>query len=174
MAESVIRVYLPATLPMVGKLRDAGELEPPRTAHAVTPNLREWYTDGDQEELEYVAFTRAAQDALGLLRADGAAPPRRVVLSADLPQRSVSLVDQRLGSSLVQVTAAVPLSCLAAIHIDDQQAMAEVAAAVAVVSKALAGDEDASFVVDSVEDHDLAWFAPSELDQLLDIDPIAG
>jgi len=29
-------------------------------AHAVTPALREWYAEGDEEELEYVAFTRAA------------------------------------------------------------------------------------------------------------------
>jgi hypothetical protein len=168
MTDSVIRVYLPATLSMLRTLRESGELNPPLRAHAVTPDLREWYSSGDQEELEYVAFTRAAQDALPLLRADDTAPRLRVVLSVDLPQRAVLRGEQRLGSSLVEVTAAVPLSGLAAIHVDDRHAVADVAAAVTVVSQALAGDEDAGFVVDSVEDHELAWFGPSELDQLID------
>jgi hypothetical protein len=41
-----------------------------------------------------------------------------------------------------------------------------VAAAVAVVLAAAAGDEDAQFIVDAVEDHELEWYDPSELDQL--------
>lgn len=168
MADSVIRVYVPATLSVVRALREAKELAPPRQAHAVTPALREWYANGDQEELEYVAFTRAAQDALPLLRADGEAPRRRVVLSVDLPPEAVRGAEQTLGSSRVEVIAPVSLAALAAVHVDDGNAVADVTAAVAVVSRALAGEEDAEFVVDSVEDNELAWFAPSELDQLLD------
>ncbi len=67
------RIYVPATLAMLAPLRDRGDLaatasEPALLAHMVTPMLREWYVEGDEEELEYVAFTRAAQTALRLLR----------------------------------------------------------------------------------------------------------
>src|SRR5437763_267047 len=85
-----LRVYLPATMQALGSLRERGEFGPsgsdgrPLEAHAVTPALREWYAEGDDEELEYVAFTRAAQAALQLLRHDPAAPRRRVVIPADV------------------------------------------------------------------------------------------
>ena len=69
-----VRVYLPATVPMLAAMRESGRLgDGPAVAHAVTPALREWYAEGDEEELEYVAFTRAAQASLLLLPAT----PRR-------------------------------------------------------------------------------------------------
>ena len=84
----LIRVYVPATVPMLAQLRAAGRwADGPMVVHAVTPALREWYAEGDEEELEYVAFTRAAQGALRLLRHDPTAPRRRVVVSADRPDR---------------------------------------------------------------------------------------
>ena len=46
----------------------AAFLTAPPEVHAVTPDLREWYAEGDEEELEYVAFTRAAQGALRVLK----------------------------------------------------------------------------------------------------------
>ena len=84
----MIRIYVPATLPMLRPLRSRADIGPPTgapmlDAHAVTPLLREWYVEGDEEELEYVAFTRAAQTALQLLRADPLARRRRVVISAE-------------------------------------------------------------------------------------------
>src|SRR3954463_3139712 len=86
----LVRVYVPATVPMLAALRSSGQLgEGPTVAHAVTPALREWYAEGDEEELEYVAFTRAAQDALHLLRRDPQAPRRRVVVSADVPSSAL-------------------------------------------------------------------------------------
>src|ERR1043166_6103660 len=84
-------------------------------AHAVTADLREWYAEGDEEELEYVAFTRAAQGALRLLRHDPKAPRRRVVVSADVPANAVKKADQDLGSSLVGMAQSVPLDAVAAI-----------------------------------------------------------
>ena len=42
-----------------------------------------------------------------------------------------------------------------------------VAAAADVVEEALAGDPDAQFTVDGAEDHELEWYAVSELDQLV-------
>jgi len=162
-----MRVYLPATMSQLAALRDTGRLTVPPEAHAVTPTLREWYAEGDEEELEYVAFTRAAQGALRLLRHDPKAPRRRVVVSADVPAGALHGADQDLGSSLVGVDGAVPLDAVAAIHVDGVGAELDVAAAAEVVDEAAAGDPDAQFTVDGAEDHELEWYAPSELDQLV-------
>jgi hypothetical protein len=168
-----LRVYLPATIQALGSLRQRGEFGPtgsdgrPVEAQAVTPALREWYAEGDEEELEYVAFTRAAQSALRLLRHDPAAPRRRVVVAADVPARYLAGMESELGSSVVRLAAPVPLAAVAAIHVDAEEAQPDVAAAAKVVEEALAGDPDAQFTVDSAEDHELAWYDVSELDQLV-------
>ena len=63
-----MRVYLPATLPALAELHKTGLIAPaPLTAYAVTPALREWYIEGDSEELEYAALTDAARASLRLL-----------------------------------------------------------------------------------------------------------
>ncbi|MGC1213200.1 MAG: hypothetical protein WA890_18270 [Micromonospora sp.] len=165
MTDELVRVYVPATAPMLARLREQGLVA--AEAHAVTPTLREWYAEGDEEELEYVAFTRAAQDALLLLRADAAAPRRRVVVSADLPPSAVGRVDGELGSSVVRLDAPVPVSAVAAIHVDGAEAVEDVAAAADVVAEAQAGDPDAQFTVDGAEDHELEWYDVTELDLLL-------
>lgn len=163
----LVRVYVPATMPMLAALRASGSLgEGALTAHAVTPSLREWYAEGDEEELEYVAFTRAAQGALQLLRHDPAAPRRRVVISADVASGSVKREEVELGSSTVRLLGPVALGDVAAIHVDSGDVSDEIAAAVDVIEEALAGDPDAQFTVDGAEDHELEWFAVSELDQL--------
>lgn len=162
---SLVRVYVPATLPMLADLRVQGTL-PAAEAHAVTPELREWYAEGDEEELEYVAFVRAAQGALPLLYADPEAPRRRVVVSADLPPGAVQRRGAELGSSTVRLDGPVPVGAVAAIHVDSAEAVEDVAAAVTVVMKAQAGDPDAQFVVDGAEDHELAWYDVSELGDL--------
>jgi hypothetical protein len=173
MAYDVVRLYLPATLPLLALLRRRGELTPYTSdgqdvvAHAVTPSLREWYAEGDDEELEYVAFTRAAQAALRLLRHNSAAPRRRVVVSADLSRRAVAAVDHELGSSAVRVSGPVPLSAVAAIHVDAPEAERDVAAAVEAVEAAASGNPDAQFTVDGAEGHELAWYDVSELDQIV-------
>jgi hypothetical protein len=161
------RVYLPATLPMLATLRADGRVSIPveASAHAVTPDLREWYAEGDEEELEYAAFTRAAQESLSLLRLDPSAPPRRVVFSADVAGAEPLL--RRLGSSAVRVSGPVLLASVAAVHVDGKDAEADVRAAVAVVADALGGDDDAQFTVDGVEDHELEWYDVTELDQIV-------
>lgn len=161
----LVRVYLPATVPMLASLRAGGLTV--ADAHAVTPNLREWYAEGDEEELEYVAFTRAAQAALGLLRRDVDAPRRRVVISADLPSTVVDRTSGDLGSSEVTLAGPVTVDAVAAIHVDGVAAADDVAAAADVVEEAIAGDPDAQFTVDSAEDHELEWYDVSELDALL-------
>ncbi|BCL15827.1 DUF6912 family protein [Micromonospora sagamiensis] len=165
MTDDLVRVYVPATVPMLTRLRDEGL--PAGAVHAVTPGLREWYAEGDEEELEYVAFTRAAQDALRLLHDDPSAPRRRVVVSADVPAAVLGRPDGELGSSIVDLAQPVGVRAVAALHVDGEEAVTDVAAAAAVVDRALAGDEDAQFTVDGVEDHELEWYDPSELDLLL-------
>lgn len=165
---ALVRVYLPATMPMLARLRDEGRLAVPATvpAHAVTPQLREWYVGGDEEELEYAAFTRAAQEALYLLRSDPQAARRRVVISADQPDSQVVAVSRELGSSAVRAGAEIAISDVAALHIDAAEAEADVQAAVAALDRAEAGDPDAQLAVDGAEDHELAWYDISELEHL--------
>jgi Family of unknown function (DUF6912) len=163
-----IRVYLPATVALLATLHKRGELGPaPLAAHAVTPALREWYAEGDDEELEYVAFTRAAQGALQLLRRDADAPRRRVVVSADVPASAVLRDDPELGSSVVRLSIPIRLAAVAAIHVDGADAALDVAAAAQVVEEALAGDPDAQFTVDGAEDHQLEWYDVSEIETLV-------
>lgn len=157
-----VRVYLPATLHLLGTLRERGEVTVP-TGHAVTPGLREWYREGDEEELAYLAFNRAAQAALVLLHADPAAPRRRVVISVDASATPVGGV----GASEVRLAGPVPRSAVAAIHVDGVAAEREVAVAAAAVPAAAGGDADAQLVVDGAEEHELEWYDVSELDQLL-------
>jgi hypothetical protein len=167
-SDELVRVYLPATVPLLARLRADGELVLPdgSTGHAVTATLREWYTEGDEEELEYVAFTRAAQDSLHLLHHDPQAPRRRAVIAVDL-ERTAPL-DAELGASAVSVGGVVGLRQVAAIHVDSAAAEADVAAAADAVILAFVGDDDAQFIVDSAEDHELEWYDVSELDTLLD------
>src|SRR3954470_11014460 len=126
----LVRVYVPATMPTLAALRASGQLgDGPMIAHAVTPALREWYAEGDEEELEYVAFTRAAQGALQLLRHDPSAPRRRVVVSADAPARAAAAGGGALGSSDVLLSRPVTLASVAAIHVDGAGAVEDVSAA---------------------------------------------
>jgi hypothetical protein len=150
-------------------LHKEGAFTPDRAVpgHAVTAQLREWYAEGDEEELEYVAFTRAAQDALHLLRHDPQAPRRRVVIATDLPSDQVVALNQELGSSAVRPPGSVAVGAIAAVHVDGAGAEADVRAAAVVVAEAAAGDPDAQFAVDGAEDHELEWYDVSELGQLI-------
>lgn len=160
------RIYLSASLATLCRMHETGEL-PVHLVHAVTPGLREWYTEGDIEDLEYAAFTRAAQDALALLAGETGTSPRRVVVSADLPDGEIGHEPGELGDSHVTVASAVPLGAVAAIHVDGADAEADVAAACRVVEAARHGDPDAEFIVSACEDHELEWYDPSELEVLL-------
>jgi hypothetical protein len=163
-----MRVYLPATVPLLTQLRKDGRLglADGVTGHAVTPDLREWYAEGDEEELEYVAFTRAAQAALVLLHQDAGAPRRRAVIAVDVQPGRATPVERTLGSSAVRFTGDVTLAEVAAVHVDGRAAEADVAAAAEVAAAAAGGDDDAQFTVDGAEDHELEWYDVSELDQL--------
>ncbi|KAA9381564.1 hypothetical protein F5972_01635 [Microbispora cellulosiformans] len=164
-----MRVYLPSTLPALARVVAAGELGPaPLNGFAVTPALVEWYASGDTEELEYVALTEAARASLRLLAAgqeEGAA--RRVVLAAEVPDETVKAGAGLKERAHVRVVEPVPLKLLAAVHVDDPAAVPDVEAAIAALPAADAGDDDARFVVDGVEDHELLWYATQEIPDLL-------
>jgi hypothetical protein len=177
-----MRVFLPSTLPALATALKAGQVGPgaqgdqpdpegqaglgPVPGFAVTPSLREAYASGDEEELEYTALTEAARASLRLLAADPAAPPRRVVLAAELPAEQARW-DPRDGEpARVLIGAPIPLARLASALIDAPEAAADVRGAVEALPAADAGDEDAKFAVDGAEGHELGWYAAQELPYL--------
>ncbi|GAA4235976.1 hypothetical protein GCM10022254_44490 [Actinomadura meridiana] len=168
-----MRVYLPSTLTLLAAAHAAREIGPaPFAASAVTPALREWYAGGDLEELEYAAMSAGARASLRLLAADPAAPRRRVVLAAEVPDNLVGwAANAELGTddrALVEVSAAVPWTKVASGHVDGTDAAADIAAAIEALPAADAGDDDARFTVDGAEGHELLWYATQELQHLFD------
>jgi hypothetical protein len=138
----------------------------PVRGYAVTPALREWYSGGDIEELEYVAMMHAARESLRLLAADPHAPRRRVVLAVDVPDQQVAAEAGFDEPGLVEVRSPVPTRAVASGLVDDDDAGADLAAAVAALPDADAGDEDAQFTVDGADGHELQWYATQELADL--------
>ncbi|WP_448617682.1 DUF6912 family protein [Geodermatophilus sp. URMC 65] len=169
-----MRVYLPATTNVLRTLVDEGSLTGPLTAFAVTLGLREFYAlsdaGADEEELEYAALLAAARASLRLVDVDPSAARRRVVLAADVPDSAVSEVeDPDADRGAVRITGDVTLAAVASAHVDGAEAEDDVRAAVGVVLEADLGSEDAQFVVDQAEGHELAWYATQEIGTLLEL-----
>lgn len=169
-----MRIFIPATVPMLRPLVDSGELRlPSSTAFALTPTLRETYTAGDTEELEYVAMQAAARGSLRLISSglgaddDGVVINRRVVVAVDLDDATPrpDLEDAAVGLA----TGPVPGTAVAAVHVDAPDAEQAVRAAAAAVGAADLGDHDAEFSVGEAEDHQLGWYATQELRFLLEL-----
>jgi hypothetical protein len=154
------------TLPALAAALHAGSVEAP-LAYAVTAALREWYTEGDEEELEYAATTAAARASLRRLA--GTESPRRAVLAADVPDSSVRPAPD-VDRAAVRLRDPVDLSQVASALVDDPAAVPDVRQAVAALAAADAGDEDAVFTVDAVEDHELGWYAAQELSALVQLE----
>ncbi len=162
-----MRVYLPCTLPILAALLRDGQLGPaPVRGYAVTPELREWYSSGDLEELEYAALAQAAKASLRLLLADPQASRRRVVLAAELPDETVADIAGFDEPALVEVAAPVAAQRVVSGHVDEPYAAADIQAAIAALSAADSGDDDARFAVDSAEGHELLWYATQELQHI--------
>jgi hypothetical protein len=162
-----MRVYLPATLPMLRDVLASGEIGPaPLNAFAVTPTLREWYAEGDLEELEYAALTDAARASLRLLDSQPDAPRRRVVLAADVADSAASPAPD-LERAVVRLSVAVLLSTVVSAHVDAEGAEDDIREAADAIAFADGGDPDARFRVDGAEGHELLWYAVQEIPDLL-------
>jgi hypothetical protein len=166
-----VRVYLPSTLSGLRTLLDTGELgTPPLPAYAVTGALREWYAEGDEEELEYAAMALAARASLRLL-------DRGLLLEPGLGARRVVVVAEvgavepapEVDRAAVRVLEPVPVRLVQAVHVDDPDAEADVRAAAEALVEADLGSEDAAFVVDQAEGHELQWYATQEIGPLLEL-----
>jgi creatinine amidohydrolase/Fe(II)-dependent formamide hydrolase-like protein len=158
------RVYVPSTFTLLQDVVQGGGVGPvPLRAHAVTAALREAYAEGSDEEWEYVASTAAAQTALALLVQGDV--PRRVVLAVDA--ETVRQVDDP-DPTVVEVDDPVPLRRVAAVLVDGEDAVDDVAAAVAALADAGRGEAEVDAVVERCLDHDLAWYASQEIPDLLD------
>ena len=166
-----MRMYIPATLPMLAELVADGSMQPRSgTAFAVTPALREAYAEGDDEELAEVALGEAARASLRLLSAesDDAGKLRRAVVVADAPTDAATARPD-LDDAVVRVSGRVNLDQVAAVYVDNAAAEPAVRAAIAVIDEADLGDEDAELTVGDAQDHDLAWYATQELPFLLEL-----
>ena len=166
-----MRVYLPSTLSGLRALLDTGELgPPPLPGYAVTGALREWYAEGDEEELEYAAMTLAARACVRLLDRALLLEPglaaRRVVVVAEV---SAAEPAPDVDRAAVRVLEPVPLRLVQAVHVDDADAETDVRAAAEALVEADLGSEEAAFVVEQAEGHELQWYATQEIGPLLEL-----
>jgi len=181
------RVYVPTTLAGLTRAQHRGRLDDAAgvvnaagggdgagggesaggvlAAHAVTGAVREWYVEGNQEELEYAALIEAAESSLRLLAIEPGVPRRRVVLAIDVPEALISPGGEHRSS--VRVSGPVALSQVVSLHVDEVESESIIAAAVEAQPGAAAGDEDAQFQLDEAEACDLLWYDISEIDDLI-------
>lgn len=166
-----MRVYVPLTLGRLAEAYKAGEVGAgvgagaggeggSLSAYAVTPALREWCGSDDVEELEYAALSQAAAASLRLIAEESGGARRRVVLAADVAEGALADVAGAEAGALgeVRVAGVLPFKKVAAVHVDAEDAEADVAAALG-----SAGQGDAV----GVEDHELLWFATQEIPGLI-------
>lgn len=163
-----MRIYLPATTADLIALRDEGSLAGPRAATALTPDLREFYASGGDEELEYAALSEAARLSLRMIDNDPGAARRRVVIVAEVPDSAVT-ADESNGRGVVRLADALTLGDVASLQVDDAEAEDAVRAAADVVLEADLGSADAQFVVDGAEGFELGWYGTQELGILLEL-----
>ena len=169
-----MRIYLPATTTVLRTLVDEGRLPGPHTAFAVTPQLRQFYAhsdaEADTEELEYAALLAAARASLRLLDIDPTAARRRVVIAADVPESAVRPIDDPdTDRGAVRVDADVQATDVASALIDGADAEGDIRAAVNVVLEADLGSDEAQFLVDQAEGHELAWYATQEIGPVIEL-----
>jgi len=164
-----VRVYLPATFGMLASLEE-NKLIHARNgwAFAATDALHDFFTSGDEEEIEAFAFDDAALASIRLLAIgdEERHPHRRVVISADVADATA---DPEMGESVVRLAGPVKLEDVAAIHVDIAEAEQATAKAIEVVDAADLGDEDAELTVGDAQDNYMAFYDPSELPVLVEL-----
>ena len=163
-----MRVYIPATFAMLEQLNEQGVLHARNGwGFAATPELTEFFTSGDQEEIEAVAFDDAALASIRLLAIgdEERFPHRRVVVSADVDATG----EPDMGESVVKVSGPVELKDVAAVHVDVREAEDATKRATELIDAADLGDEDAELAVGDAQDNYMAFFDPSELPFLIEL-----
>lgn len=167
-----VRVFLPATFAMLTELEETGQLAARSGwGFTVTPALREFYTEGDEEEIEYSAFLEAAMASLRLLAIgdEEKFPHRRVVISVDVDD-SVVTPKPDMGEPVVALNpATITKDNLQAIHVDIEESEAATAKAIAAIDNADLGDEDAELAVGDALDNFMAFYDPTELPILVEL-----
>ena len=167
-----MRVFIPGTTTILRGVLDTGGLQAdgddPLTGFAVTSAVRERYTDGNEEELEYVALLLAARGSLRLLDLDPGSVRRRVVLAVEVPPSDVTVIDD-VEPGAVRVSRTVAMSDIASVHVDDADAEDAVRAAARVMIEADLGDESAEQIVEDTEGFELSWYANQEIGALLEL-----
>ena len=151
--EQRMYVFLPSTVPaLAAALAERRVDGAPLTAFTADPG-----PGSDTEEAEYEAMYAAAEGSLRLLGEDPDAPRRRVVLAAEVPDDLVEHEGRAgHGAARVRVTGAVPYKKFRSAHVDDPEAVDDIAAAVADPGS------------DAAEEHELMWFAVQELRHLVE------
>lgn len=169
---SKVRVYLPATFAMLSELKETGQLAARSGwGFTVTPASREFYTEGDEEEIAYSAFLEASMASLRLLAIgdEESFPHRRVVISVDVDD-SVVTPHPDMGDPVVKLDPAVITeSHVQAIHVDVEESEEATAKAIEVIDSADLGDEDAELAVGDALDNFMAFYDPSELPFLVEL-----
>lgn len=152
-----VRIYIPATSADVSK-----EDLLPRLVHAVTRELEHAMPAEGEEVLESVAMGAAADDSLRILTAlaqgGETIRPLRVVVVADVADSRVEPVpgDDLLPTAR-RLVRPVGWDAVASIHVDDDEALEDLLAAIG-------GDEQA---FERVADEDLMWYDVEEREDLI-------
>lgn len=162
-----MRVFVPATMPMLEELIKDGMLMPVSgTVFSVTPALREEYVSDDDDELAEVAIMEAARGSLRLLSAHPDVRMRRVVLAVDIEGAELR---PDLDAAVLRVKEPILLKKVASALVDLEVAEPAVARAVDCIDAADLGDEDAELALGDAEDHGLAWYATQEIPFLIEL-----
>jgi len=163
-----VRVYIPATFAMLKELDTDGVIHARSGwGFAATPALIEFFTSGDEEEIEAVAFDDAALASLRLLAIGDEPdfPHRRVVISADVD----AVPQPDMGESVVKLSTPVAFEDVAAIHVDIAAAEDATKRATELIDAADLGDQDAELAVGDAQDNYLAFYDPTELPFLVEL-----
>ena len=142
-----MRIYVPATLPLLQQWRQAGGIPSDAISYAVTAAVTA-AVDGDSEEHEYAVSVLAADESLLLLAGEPDAQRRRVVVAVDAAANEAE-------GALVQLSEDIAWSKVAALLVDDVRSTNLVVAAIEAADPEL------------LDETQLLWFAPDELDALV-------
>jgi hypothetical protein len=156
------RVYLPTTLTLLRSLLASGVVATASTrGHAVTDAVRRALPDADEEDLEYVACSAAAQESVALLRPEER--PRRAVLAVDVPAPQGT--DDPDDPTSVLLLDEVRTRQVAALLLDSPDAGRVVGTA---RDALLTGSSEAALLLELCLDHELGWWAAQEIAGLLE------